>query len=312
MLMMDRLEKFEAPASGERLDVYLAREMGQTRSFIQNLLAADCVIVEGRPRRANYRIRAGESIEVLIPAPKEISLVAQDIALDIVYQDDYIAVINKPKGMVVHPAAGNREGTLVNALLYCMELSGINGELRPGIVHRLDKDTSGLLVVAKCDEAHRGLSSQLKARTMKRTYCALVQDNIREDSGVIDAPIGRHPKDRKKMAVLSEGGREAITEFIVLERFGDACLLDVSLKTGRTHQIRVHMSYVHHPIIGDSVYGGRQEYGLKTQALHARRLELVHPHTGETMRFEAEAPEDFRHALFLLRERASRRGFDGY
>ncbi|MGI6168497.1 MAG: RluA family pseudouridine synthase [Christensenellales bacterium] len=306
---MDRRERLVAREDGERLDVFLARELGHTRSFVQNLLARSCVCVEDKPRRANYRLKTGQRIDVLIPAPRESNLEAQDIALDIVYEDRMLAVVNKPKGMVVHPAAGNRDGTLVNALLYCMQLSGINGELRPGIVHRLDKNTSGLLVVAKCDEAHRSLAAQLKSRAMGRSYFALVQDNIKEDGGIVDAPIGRHPKERKKMAVLREGGREAITEFRVLERFGSACLLDISLKTGRTHQIRVHMSYIQHPIIGDTLYGGREDYGLSSQALHAHRLEFSHPYTGEWMEFHAAAPADFQHALDLIRKKAAREGF---
>ena len=230
--------------------------------------------------------------------PEEVDIVPQDIPIDIVYEDADIAVIDKPKGMVVHPAPGNPNGTLVNALMYHLEgLSGIGGEIRPGIVHRIDKLTSGLVVVAKNDMAHTSLAAQMKDHSARRTYIAIVDGNIREDSGTVDAPIGRHPVDRKKMAVVQDG-RNAVTHWRVLERYGAYTLIEARLETGRTHQIRVHMAYIKHPVSGDTIYGAaKPRLGLDGQALHAARLELTHPRTGERMVFSAKVPEYFRSAL---------------
>ena len=237
---------------------------------------------------------------------EEYKVVPQDIPLDIVYEDKDIIVINKARGMVVHPAAGNPDGTLVNALLYhCQgELSGINGVIRPGIVHRLDKDTSGVMVAAKTDEAHKGLAEQIKAHSAHRTYWALVHGNISEERGIVDAPIGRHPKDRIKMAVTFKGGREAVTHFKVLKRYGDYTWVECKLETGRTHQIRVHMAYIHHPVVNDPLYGYKKDdFPIEGQALHSHCLDLIHPITGKAMHFEAPAPADFLACLKRAEEK---------
>lgn len=242
----------------------------------------------------------GDTVVVAWEAQEELRAVPQDIPLDIIYEDAHIIVINKPRGMVVHPAPGNPDGTLVNALLYhCQgELSGINGIIRPGIVHRLDKDTSGVMVAAKSDEAHRGLAAQIKAHTAHRTYWALVHGNIVEEKGVVEAPIGRHPKDRIKMAVTFKGGRDAITHFTVIKRYGDLTWVECKLETGRTHQIRVHMAYIHHPVVNDPLYGYKKDdFPIDGQALHSHALDLVHPITGEAMHFEAATPQDFLDCL---------------
>ncbi|MGI6175929.1 MAG: RluA family pseudouridine synthase [Christensenellales bacterium] len=294
--------EFHCQHEGERLDVYLAGATQRTRSNIQGLIHSGHVTVNQKIRKANYKLCAGDRVLLHIPKPVSVDIEPQDIALDIVYQDDDIAVINKPKGLVVHPATGNESGTLVNALMYHMTLSGINGELRPGIVHRIDKDTSGLLVIAKNDDAHIFLAEQIKRHAVERLYGALVHGNLEEDTGVVDAPIGRHPKDRKRMAVLQKG-REACTHYTVLERFGEATLLDIALKTGRTHQIRVHMQHIRHPLLGDKTYGGKPSYQLKSQALHARQLTLTHPRTKQKMTFAAPFPQDFLHALNALRDK---------
>ncbi|MGI6193613.1 MAG: RluA family pseudouridine synthase, partial [Christensenellales bacterium] len=276
----------------------------------QNLIKKGGVTVDGTAQKANYRLKAGQVVRFCLPEPEITELIPENIPLDVIYEDADIIVINKPVGMVVHPAPGNLTGTLVNALLYHVkDLAGISGELRPGIVHRIDKDTSGLLVVAKNDAAMRSLSEQIQNRTAGREYLALVDGVINKDEGTIHAPIARHPKDRKKMAVL-QGGRDATTHFKVLSRFSATAsgasgsgntLVLCKLETGRTHQIRVHMAHIGHPVTGDAVYGAsKNKLGFTGQALHAFRLHLVHPSTGEQMRFFAPLPEGFKAALTRL------------
>lgn len=284
--------------AGERLDVFCAGSGNMTRSAAQRMIAEESILLNGRPAKANQKLKAGDQVTVLLYPAAEAELTAENIPLDIVYQDEYIAVIDKPKGMVVHPAPGNPNGTLVNALMYHLkDLSGIGGELRPGIVHRIDKLTSGLIVVAKNDQAHISLAAQLKEHSARRTYIAIVDGNIKEDSGTVDAPIGRHPVDRKRMAVVKDG-REAVTNWRVLERYGPYTLIEAQLETGRTHQIRVHMAHIKHPVAGDTVYGSaKPRLGLDGQALHAARLELTHPATGERMVFKARVPDYFTAAL---------------
>lgn len=293
-----------AETSGGRLDSFVAENTDLTRSAAQRLIETGFVKVNGAEKKAKYVVRAGDRITVELPPPEPVELAAEDIPLDVVYEDADIAVINKPAGMVVHPAPGNPSGTLVNALMFRLkDLSGIGGELRPGIVHRIDKDTSGLLVVAKNDMAHNFLASELKTHSVERTYYALAEGNFREDSGTVDAPIARHRTDRKRMAV-TEGGREAVTHWRVLERFGSVTFLEVELETGRTHQIRVHMAHISHPLVGDPVYGrAKNELGFSGQALHAGRLRLTHPRTGERMEFTAPLPDYFEKALDKLRKK---------
>lgn len=297
----DGAAEYSVAVGGERIDTFTAEASGLTRACVQRLIEAGNVTVNGKIKKANYRTKVGDAVRVSIPPIEPTEIIAEDIPLDIVYQDEDIAVINKPVGMVVHPAAGNKSGTLVNALMFHLkDLSGIGGELRPGIVHRIDKNTSGLLVVAKNDAAHRFLSNELKTHSVSRVYLALCEGNFKDDSGTINAPIGRHPRDRKKMAVVP-GGREAVTHWRVLERFGSMTLLSVELETGRTHQIRVHMQSINHPLVGDDVYSnGRNSLGFCGQALHAGRLRLIHPRTGEEMTFEAEPPEAFKKAITKL------------
>lgn len=303
---MERRTFFTEPEdAGKRLDVFLTEKNPEhSRAFFQGLLKeqADNILVDGTVQRSNFRLKAGSEVALHIPPPKEIQVLPQGIPLDIVYEDADIAVVNKPQGMVVHPAAGNLEGTLVNALLARLEdLSGINGEIRPGIVHRIDKDTSGLLVVAKHDGAHRSLAAQIKSKTAGRVYLAVAEHNLKQDSGTISAPIGRHPSERKKMAVVP-GGREAVTHYRVLERFRIHTFLECRLETGRTHQIRVHLAHIGHPLAGDPLYGSKhQKFNLPGQALHAARLTLTHPRTGAAMTFEAPLPEAFEHLLTVLR-----------
>ncbi|MDD3853113.1 MAG: RluA family pseudouridine synthase [Syntrophomonadaceae bacterium] len=303
---MLRSEKFliTQEAEGERLDIFLADKMeGMSRSTIKSLIDDDMVKVDGVNKRPSYRLKSGEEVLALIPQVRQIELEPQDIALEIIYQDNHIAIINKPVGMVVHPAHGNWDNTLVNALLYHIkDLSGINGELRPGIVHRLDKDTSGVMVVAKTDQALRSLSNQIKEHSINREYTALVHGIIKENLGTIDAPIGRSKTDRKKMAVVNNG-RQAISNYQVLERFNQYTLIKVKLLTGRTHQIRVHFAYLHHPIVGDPLYGpAKKHLGMRSQVLHASLLGLVHPETGEYMEFTSELPEYFSCILKDLRK----------
>ena len=291
-------QRIEATGDGRRLDVLLSEASGLTRSRIATLVEEGNVTVEGKPAaKAGLKTKAGQAIVLTVPAPKPAIPEAQDIPLTILYEDADLAVVVKPCGMVVHPAAGNEDGTLVNALLHHLDsLGGIGGELRPGIVHRLDKDTSGLLLVAKNDASQLALSEQLSARTMEKHYLALVEGMIREDSGRIEAAIARSKKDRKKMAVDDEG-REAITEWTVLARGRGVSLLDVHILTGRTHQIRVHMRHIGHPVCGDPIYGSAKGAKVPRLMLHAYSLTFTHPRTGERLTFTAELPEAFRRGM---------------
>jgi 23S rRNA pseudouridine1911/1915/1917 synthase len=290
-----------AEETGSRLDVLLAGVMpGLSRSFIKRLMDEGRILVDDRQEKAGFRVKSGQRITVDVPL-EPADTVPQDLPVHILYEDEFMAVINKAAGMVVHPAAGNSSGTLVNALLFHVkDLSGIGGVERPGIVHRLDKDTSGLLVVAKHDSAHASLSRQLAQRSMKRQYVALVHGSLGQENGTVDAPIARHPVHRKRMAVRSDG-RAAVTHFSVLEDFGRYTLLRLDLETGRTHQIRVHLAHTGHPLLGDILYGGKPEHGALRQMLHACRLTLAHPGSGQLMTFVAEPPEDFASALQRLR-----------
>jgi len=291
---------------GIRLDILIGQLDNElTRSRIQKLIAEQAVEVNGHQCKANYKVRAGDSIFVEFPEPEQLEVRAEDIPLDIVYEDADLLVINKLQGMVVHPAAGNYSGTLVNALLqHCHDLSGINGVIRPGIVHRIDKDTSGLLVVAKNDKAHLDLARQIKEHTAARRYIALVHGNITESNGVVDAPVGRHPKDRKKMAVITRNSRPAVTRYKMLEQFGEYTLVECALETGRTHQIRVHMAFLGHPVAGDPVYAPRKNpLSLKGQALHAFLLQFTHPTGGQPMEFKVDLPPYFKELLNKLRTR---------
>ena len=289
---------------GERLDAYLARAVpDMTRSAAQRLIEEGCVLRNGKPAKKNDKLNPGDTVDVTIPEPKETEIVPTDIPLDIVYEDEDVLVINKPKGLVVHPAAGHQEDTLVNGLLFSKagELSGINGELRPGIVHRIDKDTSGLLAVAKNDLAHVMLASQLKDHTMARTYDAIVCGNLKEDSGTVDAPIGRHPSDRKKMCVIARNSKEAVTHWEVVKRYRGYTHIRCKLETGRTHQIRVHMAHIGHPILGDTVYGRKKpELGQDSQCLHAGALCFRHPRDGRPVMVFAPLPEYFQTVLAKL------------
>ena len=294
---------------GERIDKFIVDKTDLSRSLAAKLLEGGSVTVNGKCVAKNYKMRAGDSVEVVFPEPEPDEALPEDIPLDIVYEDSDIVVINKPKGMIVHPATGIYTGTLVNALLYHCKgsLSGIGGVIRPGIVHRIDKDTSGLLVVAKNDEAHVSLSEQLKTHTVSRVYHAIAVGNVKDDAGTVNKPIGRHPTDRKKMAIVldpSRTAREAITHYEVIERYatptGRFTYIKCKLETGRTHQIRVHMSSIGHPLLGDAVYGGagtkfESQCGaiISGQCLHAKELELIHPRTGEKMHFECDLPQNF-------------------
>lgn len=295
-----------ASMDGERLDAFLSRSAeGLSRSAAQKLIADGNVLLNGRPARKNDRLRVGDSVELTIPEPREVDIAPKQMPLDIVYEDEDVAVINKPKGLVVHPAVGHQDDTLVNGLLYAMgdSLSGINGELRPGIVHRIDKDTSGLLAIAKNDLAHTVLASQLKDHSMARTYEAIVCGSFREDSGTVDAPIGRHPTDRKKMCVTQRNSKSAVTHWEVVERFRGYTHIRCRLETGRTHQIRVHMAYIGHPILGDTVYGHKKpELGQDSQCLHAGALCFRHPRDGRPVMVFAPLPDYFQSVLEKLRK----------
>lgn len=287
---------------GIRLDKALADLTDLSRSVANEQIKNGQVLVNGQPKKAKYSVQAGDILTYQVPEVEEIDYVAEDIPLEIVYQDADVAVVNKPQGMVVHPSAGHTSGTLVNALLYHVkDLSGINGVLRPGIVHRIDKDTSGLLMIAKNDEAHTKLAAELKDKKSLRKYWAIVHGNLPNDRGMIEAPIGRSEKDRKKQAVTAKG-KEAVTRFQVLERFGDYTLVELTLETGRTHQIRVHMAYIGHPVAGDEAYGPRKTLKGHGQFLHARTLGFTHPRTGEVVEFTAEAPAIFKETLEELRK----------
>lgn len=290
--------------AGKRLDKLISEQLPElTRSVVQHLMQDGCVTISGKPVKKNTKAAAGDVITVELPEPKEVAIEPENIPLDIVYEDADIIVVNKPKGMVVHPAPGNWNGTLVNALMYhCGDsLSGINGEIRPGIVHRIDKDTSGLLVVAKNDRAHQSLAEQIKIHSAGRRYYAVVYGTPKEQKGTVNAPIARHPVDRKKMAVVA-GGREAITHYEVLEHYSGYSYLTFLLETGRTHQIRVHMAHIGHPILGDPLYGpSKDKWKLQGQCLHAGELSLTHPVTGERMTFQAPLPAYFTTVLQKLR-----------
>ena len=304
---MEQRELTLAPESvGLRLDRWLAEQCPDlSRSQLQNLIEAGSVTCNGSPLNKKDKLKAGQTILLTLPDPQPIEAQPQNIPLDIVYEDDSLLVVNKPKGMVVHPAPGNPDGTLVNALLYhCGDsLSGINGVMRPGIVHRIDKDTTGALLVCKNDTAHRDLAEQLKCHSIRRRYRAVVQGNLKEDEGTIEGPIGRHPTDRKKMAINYKNGKDAVTHYKVLERFGQATYVECRLETGRTHQIRVHMASIGHPLLGDTVYGSsKNPYHLEGQALHAMILGFVHPRTCEYMEFTAPLPEYFVKLLSKLRK----------
>ena len=301
---------YTAEQTGERLDVFLVRQQPDfSRAHVQKLIREGSALVDGKMRKANYKLNDGARITLTIPEAEPVEIKAEDIPLDILYEDEDIIVVNKARGMVVHPASGVNSGTLVNALLFhCHDLSGINGEIRPGIVHRLDKDTSGVMVCAKNDKAHVDLAEQIRTKSAHRIYRAIVHGNIKEEAGIIKGDIGRHLTDRKKMAIVQENGKPAVTHFKVLERFGDYTLVECRLETGRTHQIRVHMTSIGHPLVNDPKYGPRKStpFAIEGQALHSLTLTLRHPSTGEEMRFEAPLPEDMQKILTALRDRRAK------
>ncbi len=289
--------------AGQRADVVLAAMLELTRSNMQKLLDEGRAVKGTKVIKSNYKVKLGDEIIVTLPEPQPLDVQPENIPLDIIYEDEDVVVVNKARGMVVHPAAGNYSGTLVNALLYhCKNLSGINGVIRPGIVHRLDKDTSGIMICAKNDAAHVSLSEQIQSKTAQRTYLAVVRGNIKTDSGVIETQISRDKDDRKKMAVVKEGGRNTITEYEVVERFGKYTIVKCKLKTGRTHQIRVHMEYLGYPLVGDPKYSPmKTPFSINGQALHSMTLAFDHPRTGERMEFEAKLPEDLHKIVTRLR-----------
>ena len=304
---METLEfNVDASANNIRIDRYLADQCPEhSRSYIQKLLKEEQVLVNGRVIKANYKTQSGDYIEFHIPDPEVLGILPENIPLDILYEDDDILVVNKPKGMVVHPAPGHYSHTLVNAVLYhCGEnLSGINGVIRPGIVHRIDMNTTGSLLICKNDKAHQILAEQLKEHSITRKYHAIVHGNLKEDTGTVNAPIGRHPTDRKKMSTKAPNGRHAVTHYRVLERFGNFTYIECQLETGRTHQIRVHMSSIGHPILGDEIYGpAKCPYKLQGQTLHAKILGITHPSTGEYIEFDAPLPDYFKDLLNKLRK----------
>lgn len=289
--------------AGQRADVGLASLLEITRSNMQRLLEEGRAVKGSKVLKANYKLKQGDEIIVTLPEPQPLDVQPENIPLDIIYEDEDVVVVNKARGMVVHPAAGNYNGTLVNALLYhCRNLSGINGVIRPGIVHRLDKDTSGIMICAKNDAAHVSLSEQIQSKTAKRTYLAVVRGNIKTDSGVIETLIARDKNDRKKMAVVKDEGRNAVTEYEVMERFGKYTIVKCKLHTGRTHQIRVHMEYLGYPLVGDPKYSPKKTpFAINGQALHSLTLDFIHPRTGEQMHFEAPLPEDMHKIVTRLR-----------
>ena len=297
--------KPDTNAAGTRVDAWLAANLeGVTRSAAARLLEEGKVTCGGKTLAKNYKLSGAETLEVTLPDPEPVDVVPQNIPLDVVYEDDAVIVLNKPKGLVVHPAPGHPDGTLVNALMYhCGDsLSGIGGELRPGIVHRIDRDTSGLIIAAKNDFAHQGLAAQLQDHTLARIYECIVVGNLRSDSGTVDAPIGRHPVDRKKQAVVANG-RSAVTHWEVLERYQGFTHVQCRLETGRTHQIRVHMAHINHPSLGDTVYGNKKPVnGLQGQCLHAVGLRFIHRRTGEPVELRCSLPEEFEHQLRKLRK----------
>ena len=302
------MERLSFPIGAEldqsRVDAAAAELTGRTRSQVQALIADGLVTVDGKPVQKNTRLKAGQELTISIPDPVELAAVPQDIPVDIVYEDESVIVVNKPKGMVVHPAPGNPDGTLVNALLWhCRgKLSSINGVIRPGIVHRIDRDTSGLLLVAKTDQAHLSLSEQIKAHSCDRVYQAVVYGRMKEPEGRVDAPIGRNPRERKEMCVTAKNSKEAVTNYRVLQEYEGFSHLELRLETGRTHQIRVHMAYLGHPVAGDPVYGPKKVIkSLEGQCLHAKSIAFDHPVTGERMRFDSELPAYFTDFLRTLR-----------
>ncbi len=291
---------------GNRIDKMLSNQLEElTRSFIQKLFTSGNITVNNKTVKPSYKVAKGDVIHLLIPEAEELEIIPEEIPLDILYEDNDVILINKPKGMVVHPAAGHYSGTLVNALLYhCTDLSGINGVLRPGIVHRIDMDTTGVIIACKNDFAHNNIAEQLKEHSITRRYEAIVYGNLKEEEGCINAPIGRHPNDRKKMAINRKNGKEAITHYRVLERFGSYTWIECRLETGRTHQIRVHMASIGHPLLGDLVYGpAKSPFALQGQCLHAYVLGFLHPRTEEYMEFTAKHPEYFEKLLTTLRNR---------
>ena len=293
------IKKIIVDESGKRIDKYISEKLDLTRSRVQKLIDDGMVTINGNVAKSSAKVNEGEVLSVEIPELKQLEIVPEEIPLNILYDDDDVIVIDKPKGMVVHPANGNYTGTLVNAIMskFGDNLSGINGVIRPGIVHRIDKDTSGVLVIAKNDKAHLKLAEQLKEHSMTRVYVAVVRGKLKEKVGTIDAPIGRNPKDRKKMGVVANGKR-AVTHYKVIKELDDCSVIEVRLETGRTHQIRVHMSYIGHPLLGDSVYSnGKNKYGFVGQALHAKILGFIHPSTGEYMEFSSNLPEEFERLL---------------
>jgi 23S rRNA pseudouridine1911/1915/1917 synthase len=306
ILMAEKVLDFtvEDEEVGKRIDVYLNDKLeNMSRSQIQKLAEQENITVNHKKIKSNYKVRLNDIIKLQIPEPVMLEITPEDIDIEIIYEDDDLAVVNKPQGMVVHPAAGNYTGTLVNALLArCKSLSGINGVIRPGIVHRIDKDTSGVLVIAKNDISHRSLAEQIKEHSVKRVYTALTEGIVKNEHATINLPLGRHPIERKKMAVVSKNGRHAITHYKVLERYKENTLIEARLETGRTHQIRVHMAYIGHPLVGDPVYGfKKQKYKINGQALHARTLGFIHPVKGEYMEFTSPLPEYFEELINKLR-----------
>lgn len=302
---MDSFEfKVDENSIDTRLDVFISNKFeNKSRSYIQGIIEGESVVVNGKSKKSNYKLKLNDTVILSIPEPTELNVKAEEIPLDILYEDSDVIVINKPQDMVVHPAPGNYSGTLVNALLsHCKDLSGINGILRPGIVHRIDKDTSGALVVAKNDNAHNSLAMQLKEHSMTRSYLALVEGIIKKDEGTIDEPIARHPTDRIKMGIVKTG-KKAVTHYKVLDRFDGYTLVECNLETGRTHQIRVHMAKIGHPLVGDLVYGyKKQRFNLKGQVLHAKKLGFIHPSTNEYMEFVSPLPDYFEKLITNLRK----------
>ena len=297
------MEKIIVDTENVRLDAYIAKKYTDlSRTMAQKLVEEGNILVNGKSKKISYKVQKGDEIELTIPEAKEIGIKPENIDVEVIYEDKDIIVVNKPKGLVVHPANGNPDGTLVNAIMAMCKgsLSGIGGEIRPGIVHRLDKDTSGLLIIAKNDQAHINMSKQIKDRQVKKIYIALVKGRTKEEEATINMPIGRSTKDRKKMAVRKDG-KEAITHFKVLRRYNNYTLLEVKIDTGRTHQIRVHMAEIGHPVVGDMVYSnGKNEFGIQGQMLHAKSLEFRHPITGKQMHLEAELPDYFKEVLEKL------------
>lgn len=303
---MSILELYVDEEASDRLDAFIANELDNvSRTYIQKLIKEGRIEVNGSLKRAKYLVQEGDRISIDLPETKKIEILPEDIPIEIIYEDEDIVVVNKPQGMVVHPAPGNYSGTLVNSLLYNVDsLSYTNDMTRPGIVHRLDKDTSGILVVAKNDSSHISLVNQLKERSVYREYIALVHDVIKENFGTIDKPIGRDPKNRKKMTVIETNSKEAITDFEVLKRYDKYTLVKLQLQTGRTHQIRVHFSHINHPVVGDPVYSNRKNnFKLDMQLLHARKIGFIHPRTGEAVEFQCDPPDVFKTIIKKLNNR---------